>query len=132
MWLARLRGLSRQIAHCFSGNEYPLHFISFGVRPMKPYALATLLLVGLTAPAFANMANQDSRDTSPNFSFDAKDHWAVVDTVGNCAVIDSHPSPYRISGLKTLGDRSGYSSLSAANQEISSDKSACKGLVERT
>jgi hypothetical protein len=65
---------------------------------MKQYAIATLLLVGLTAPAFAaSTASQDARDTSPNFSFVAKDHWAVDDTVGNCAVIDSKPSPYDIS-----------------------------------
>ena len=99
---------------------------------MKRYAIASLLLVGLTAPAFAaNMANQDTRDTSPNFSYAAKDHWAVVDTVGNCAVIDSRPSAYDISGLKILGDRSGYSSPSGAEQQLKSDSSACKGTVSR-
>jgi hypothetical protein len=99
---------------------------------MKQYAIATLLLVGLTAPAFAaSTASQDARDTSPNFSFVAKDHWAVDDTVGNCAVIDSKPSPYDISGLKVLGDKSGYSSLSAAEKEVKSDKGVCKGYVQR-
>jgi hypothetical protein len=100
--------------------------------PMKQYVIAGLLLVGLTAPVFAaNRANQDARDISPNFSYAAKDHWAVVDTVGNCAVVDTRPSSYDISGLKLLGDKSGYSSLSAANEEIKSDKSACKGIVSR-
>ena len=80
----------------------------------------------------ATSANQDSRDTAPNFSYLARDHWAVDDTVGNCAVVDAKPSPYDISGLKTLGDKSGYSSLSAAEKEIKSDQSACKGTVERT
>lgn len=99
---------------------------------MKQYAIASLLLVGLTVPAFANAASQDSRDMTPNFSYLAKDHWAVDDTVGNCAVVDSQPSPYGISGLKILGDKSGYPNLSAAQKEIKSDQSACKGIVERT
>ena len=100
---------------------------------MKQYAIASLLLIGLTAPALAaSMASQDSRDTASNFSYVAKDHWAVDDTVGNCAVVDSQPSPKGISGLKILGNKDGYSSLSAAENEIKSDNSACKGIVERT
>ena len=56
---------------------------------MKQYAIASLLLIGLTAPALAaNVASQDSRDTASNFSYVAKDHWAVDDTVGNCAVVE--------------------------------------------
>jgi hypothetical protein len=100
---------------------------------MKQYAVASLLLLSLTVPAFAraSTAAQDSRDTSSNFHFVAKDHWAVDDTVANCAVVDSRPSPYDISGLKIIGDKSGYSSLPAAEKEIKSDKSACKGIVER-
>jgi hypothetical protein len=100
---------------------------------MKRFAIAGLLLIGLTAPALAaNMATQDARDTTPNFSYVAKDHWAVEDTVGNCAVVDSQPSPKGMSGLQILGNKNGYSSLSAAEKEIKSDKSACKGIVERT
>jgi hypothetical protein len=99
---------------------------------MKPYAIATFLLVGLTAPAFADATSQDARDMTPNFSYVAKDHWAVDDTVGNCAVVDSQPSPYDTSGLKILGDKSGYPNLSAAQKEIKSDQSACRGIVERT
>jgi hypothetical protein len=99
---------------------------------MKHYAIASLLLVGLTAPALAaTAASQDARDMAPNFTYNSKDHWAVDDTVGNCAVIDTRPSPYGISGLKILGDKSGYSNLSAAQKEIKSDKSLCKGVVER-
>ncbi len=99
---------------------------------MKQYAIASLLLVSLTAPAFAaNTAMQDAKDTAPNFSYVAKDHWAVDDTVGNCAVVDLRPSPYQISGLKIIGEKSGYSSLPAAEKEIKSDRSACKGIVER-
>jgi hypothetical protein len=98
---------------------------------MKRYAIASLLLIGLTVPAFANAASQDARDMAPNFTYNSKDHWAVDDTVGNCAVVDSKPSPYGISGLKVLGAKSGYSNLSGADNEIKSDKSACKGIVER-
>lgn len=99
---------------------------------MKQFAIATVLLVGLTAPAFAaNMANQVAGDTSPNFHYDAKDRWAVIDTVHNCAVVDTKPSPYGISGLKILGNKSGYSSLSAAQSELKSEKTMCKGTVER-
>jgi hypothetical protein len=102
-----------------------------GVPLMKQYAIASLLLLGLTVPAFADAASQDARDIAPNFTYNSKDHWAVDDTVGNCAVVDSKPSPSGISGLKVLGDKSGYSNLSAAENEINSDKSACKGIVER-
>jgi hypothetical protein len=99
---------------------------------MKQYAIASLLLVGLAAPAFAaSMANQDARDVAPNFSYNAKDHWAVIDTVGNCAIVDTRPSNYHISGLKIIGDKSGYSSLSGAEQELKSDSSTCKGIVSR-
>jgi hypothetical protein len=102
---------------------------------MKQYAIAGILLLSLAAPAFAaarpSTASQESRDVSSGFSFDAKDHWAVVDTVGNCAVVDSKPSPYGISGLKILGDKSGYPSLSAAQKTIRVDKSVCKGTVQR-
>jgi hypothetical protein len=99
---------------------------------MKEYAIASLLLLGLTAPAFAAAgANQDARDTAPSFQYDAKDHWAVIDTVGNCAVVDAKPSARDISGLKTLGETNGYSSLSAANNELKSAKSACKATIER-
>ena len=56
---------------------------------MKPYFTTSLLLVALATPALA------------------AEHFAVVDTVGNCSVIDTKPSPYNISGLKVLGDQSG-------------------------
>ena len=99
---------------------------------MKHIAIATLLLMGLTAPAFAaSMAQQDSKDTSPNFSYQSKDHWAVIDTVGNCAVVDSRPSPYGISGLRIIGNKSGYPNLPAAQKELKSNLSVCKGTVQR-
>jgi hypothetical protein len=76
---------------------------------MKPYFTTSLLLVALATPALA------------------AEHFAVVDTVGNCSVIDTKPSPYNISGLKVLGDQSGYSSPQAAEKALNSDSSQCKG-----
>ena len=93
---------------------------------MRQYAIAGLLLASLTVPALAATAMPDAGDTSPNYSFAAKDHWAVEDTVGNCAVIDAKPSY----DLKILGDKGGYPSISAAEKEAKS-ASACKGFVSR-
>lgn len=99
---------------------------------MKKYAIASLLLLGLVAPAFAaNDQSQDAKDVSSDFKYNAKQHWAVIDTQGNCAVVDTMPSSTSISGLKILGDRNGYSSLSSAQQQLKSDK-ACKGNIERS
>jgi hypothetical protein len=55
----------------------------------------------------------------------------VIDTVSNCAVIDAKPSPYDISGLKILGQKSGYSNMEAAQKTLKSDSSQCKGTVQR-
>jgi hypothetical protein len=81
---------------------------------MKSYLAAGILLVGLATPALA--ANQ---------------HYAVKDTVGNCAVIDARPSPTKISGLTVLGNRGGYDSVAAAQKALGSE-SSCKGTVDRT
>jgi hypothetical protein len=50
---------------------------------MKQYAIASHLLVSLTAvPALAaDTPNHDATDTSSNFSYAARHHWAVEDTV---------------------------------------------------
>jgi hypothetical protein len=92
---------------------------------MRQYAIAGLLLASLAAPALA-ATMPDAGDTSPNYSYAAKNHWAVEDTVGNCAVIDARPS----SDLKILGNKDGYPSLSAAEKETKS-AGACKGFVSR-
>jgi hypothetical protein len=81
--------------------------------PMKSYVLGSLFLVALATPAFA------------------AEHYAVKDTVGNCSVIDTKPSPYDISGMKLLGNKSGYSSLAAPEKVIKSDTSVCKGTISR-
>ena len=80
---------------------------------MKSYIVAGLLLVALATPALA------------------AEHYAVVDTVGNCSVIDTKPSPYHISGLKILGDKIGYSSPAAAEKVFKSGHSECKAMIER-
>jgi len=82
---------------------------------MKRYLAASLLLAALATPAFAATA----------------EHYAVIDTVGNCAVIDTKPSPYDTSGLKILGQKSGYANMGAAQKAIKSNSSQCKGTVER-
>ena len=81
---------------------------------MKSYMVAGLLLVALATPALA-----------------VGQHFAVVDTVGNCSVIDTKPSPYDISGLKILGDKIGYSSPAAAEKVFKSGHSECKAMIER-
>jgi hypothetical protein len=80
---------------------------------MKWYAIAGFLLIALTTPALA------------------AEHYAVVDTAGNCSVIDTKPSPFNISGLKILGDKSGYSSPAAAEKVLKSGNSVCKAMIER-
>jgi hypothetical protein len=92
---------------------------------MRQYAMAGLLLASLVTPALATTMPA-AGDTSPDYSYAAKTHWAVEDTVGNCAVIDAQPSY----NLKILGDKGGYPSISAAEKEAKS-ASACKGFVSR-
>jgi hypothetical protein len=82
---------------------------------MKKYLIATAFVLAAATPAFAA----------------ATEHFAVIDTVGNCAVVDTKPSPYGVSGLKMLGDKSGYSSEEQANQAIKSEGSECKGMIQR-
>ena len=80
---------------------------------MQKYLIATAFVLAAATPALA------------------AEHFAVVDTVGNCSVIDTKPSPRDISGLKILGDRSGYSSPAAAEQALHSDSSVCQGMIQR-
>jgi hypothetical protein len=82
---------------------------------MKRYIATSLLLAALATPAFATTV----------------EHYAVIDTVGNCAVIDTKPSPYDTSGLKILGQKSGYANMDAAQKALKSNSSQCKGTVER-
>ena len=80
---------------------------------MKSYLIASLLVLAGATPALA------------------AEHFAVVDTVGNCSVIDTMPSPHGISGLRVLGNKSGYSRPSGAEQALKSEGSQCKGTIAR-
>jgi hypothetical protein len=53
-------------------------------------------------------------------------HYVVVDTVGNCAVVDAKPAD----GLKIIGDKDGYASLESANKALKDSKAECKDSVE--
>ena len=80
---------------------------------MQKYLIATAFVLAAATPALA------------------AEHFAVIDTVGNCAVVDTKPSPYDVSGLKIFRDKSGYSSEGQASKVIKSDGSACKGTIQR-
>ncbi len=93
---------------------------------MNRLLTTTFLLASLTVPAFAaNVANPDAGDTAPGYMYPAKHHLAVLDTVGNCAVIEgSQPGP----GLKLIGNKNGYPTIKAAEKAFNSE---CKGTVPR-
>ena len=92
---------------------------------MKSYVVAGLLVAGLATPAFA-AATRDANDTAQNYSYAAKHHYAVEDTVGACSVIDARPS----ANLKILGDKGGYDSVAAAQKALGGI-SSCKGVIDR-
>ena len=52
-------------------------------------------------------------------------HYVVVDTVGNCAVVDAKPAD----GLKIIGDKGGYASLESVNKALNDAKTKCKDVV---
>ena len=53
-------------------------------------------------------------------------HYVVVDTVGNCAVVDAKPGD----GLKVIGDKGGYASSESANKALKDARAECKDSVE--
>ena len=57
-------------------------------------------------------------------------HYLVLDTVGNCSLIDAKPN----GGLKIVGEKGGYASKEGANQAMK-DEAKCKvvetGAVEQ-
>jgi hypothetical protein len=56
----------------------------------------------------------------------------VVDTVGNCLVIDTKPGAYDINGLKLLGNKTGYCNESAAQKCPQVGSGRCvKGMISR-
>jgi hypothetical protein len=52
-------------------------------------------------------------------------HYVVLDTVGNCAVVDAKPDD----GLKIIGDKGGYASLESANKALKDSRAECKDTV---
>jgi hypothetical protein len=80
---------------------------------MQKYLLiASFLTLGLATPVFAAQAPTE--------------HFAIMDTVGNCAVVDTQPS--QGSGLKILGNKGGYTSEADAAKAFGS---TCKGKMDR-
>lgn len=80
---------------------------------MTKYLAASILILGFASPALAaaQAGNQ---------------HFAVQDTVGNCAVIDTLPS--KVSGLRIVGNEQGYGSVSNAQKALGSD---CISKIDR-
>ena len=54
------------------------------------------------------------------------EHFAVKDTVGNCAVVDTLPS--KVSGLRIVGNKAGYGSVTDAQKALGSD---CISKIDR-
>jgi hypothetical protein len=77
---------------------------------MRRYLIASLLTFSLVTPGFA-----------------AAKYYLVIDTVGNCAAIESKPSEG--AGMKIIGDKGGYESADAAKKALKEMKE-CKGVVE--
>jgi hypothetical protein len=77
---------------------------------MRRYLIASLLMFSLATPGFA-----------------ATKYYLVIDTVGNCAAIESEPSAH--AGMKIIGNKGGYDSADAAKKALK-DMKECKGVVE--
>ena len=78
---------------------------------MTKYLTTSILVLGLASPALAEAGNQ---------------HFAVKDTVGNCAVVDTLPS--KVSGLRIVGNEQGYGSVADAQKVLGSD---CISKIDR-
>jgi hypothetical protein len=78
---------------------------------MRRYLIASLLITfSLVTPGFA-----------------AAKYYLVIDTVGNCAAVESQPSAN--AGMKIIGKKGGYDSADAAKKALK-DMKECKGVVE--
>lgn len=78
---------------------------------MKKTVFASLLVIGLAAPAFA-----------------ATKFFVVVDTVKNCSVVEGGTS----AGLTPIANKDGYDSEEAAMEELKKVRETddCAGVVE--
>jgi hypothetical protein len=92
---------------------------------------------GSAAPSVLESASQSpsgnsspSGSSSPSASANAPAtarYYVVLDPVDSCAVLDTKPSA--ISALNTLGDKNGYTSVTAANKALNAAKAKCKRAV---
>jgi hypothetical protein len=90
-----------------------------------------LLVVAAALAAFAAFAYFALwLDTLRELGLPARDrYYVVLDTVGNCSVVDSKPSAR--SGLKIIGDKHGYPSMLNAGGALNGDlKGQCKATIE--
>jgi hypothetical protein len=79
---------------------------------MKKMTIVLIALAATTGPALAAGAK----------------YYVEQDTVGNCSVVDSQPSAS--SGMKLLGNTSGYASKDAATKALKAlPKGKCAGIV---
>ena len=56
---------------------------------------------------------------------DTAKHYIVLDTAGNCTVVDDQPG----AGVKLIGDKGGYALLESANKALKDFKAECKNIV---
>lgn len=80
-------------------------------QAMKTVVSASLLLVVASTPMFA----QDFGDAQ---------NYVVVDTVGNCSVINAEPSP----GLKVIGKNGGYDKEDSAEKFLTRKPRTCRNV----
>jgi hypothetical protein len=76
---------------------------------------------GSSNPSGSSSPNADNPSSTTRY-------YVVLDPIDNCAVIDAKPST--VSVINTLGDKSGYVSLAAANKALSHVKAKCKRVIE--
>jgi hypothetical protein len=77
-----------------------------------------------TKPPPLPRKSPEARSLSAPVLPSAARHYLVLDTVGNCSVIDAKPS----AGLKIIGDKGGYASPASANRAMNNE-AKCKGTV---
>jgi hypothetical protein len=88
---------------------------------MKTVSLAVIVLIGTATAALACFAQKNENDENVR-------HYAEIDTVGDCSVVDSKPSAS--AGMTILGDQSGYATKEEATEaEKALPKGKCKGFV---
>jgi hypothetical protein len=80
---------------------------------MKSTVFATLLLVAVSSSAFAE---------------ETAKYYVVVDTVGNCSVIEGSVG----TGKTAIGEQDGYASKDEAVkalEDLANDEDTCEGII---